>query len=129
MDYSRYTTPAADMLLPKVNVNSLWLLRSVLCFSVVGKPQMWQNPPPNHPKSMYVGAGGVTRIKHEKKYCPKRSKIAFLLGSATYGRLRSEMCRNSKKSQNRLKSSKKTQKCVVSGQIPLITTIIFCVKK
>ena len=40
-----------------------------------------------------------------------------------------EMLRNPKKSQNRLKSSKKTQKCVVSGQIPLITTIIFCVKK
>ena len=39
------------------------------------------------------------------------------------------MFRNPKKSQNRLKSSKKTKKCVVSGQIPLITTIIFCVKK
>ena len=35
----------------------------------------------------------------------------------------------SKKITKSLKSSKKTKKCVVSGQIPLITTIIFCVKK
>ena len=35
----------------------------------------------------------------------------------------------SKKITKSLKKFQKTQKCVVSGQIPLITTIILCVKK